>query len=164
PDGCDEHDDDPRRSPLLLLGHFDHSRHRLYARLRHHHRDVFFGVHLGACDCAHRSALLPKARGPERRSARNRLSTSEAYRLRSVDPIRASALARRIGASTTLGQILLHRGIEAPEAAFEFLNPRLRDLCDPSSMLDLERAVERIAAAIRRKERIVVFGDYDVDG
>lgn len=89
---------------------------------------------------------------------------SEAYRLRSVDPIRASALARRIGASTTLGQILLHRGIEAPEAAFEFLNPRLRDLCDPSSMLDLERAVERIAAAIRRKERIVVFGDYDVDG
>ena len=88
----------------------------------------------------------------------------EAYRLRSVDPIRAGALARRIGASTTLGQILIHRGIEAPDEALDFLNPRLRDLCDPSSMLDLELVVERIARAIKARERIVVFGDYDVDG
>lgn len=89
---------------------------------------------------------------------------SAPYRLRSVDPTRASALARRIGASTTLGQILLHRGIEAPEEALDFLNPRLRDLCDPRSMLDLDRVVERIADAIKRREPIVVFGDYDVDG
>jgi single-stranded-DNA-specific exonuclease len=85
-------------------------------------------------------------------------------RPRPVDPVRAAALGGELGLGATIAQVLLHRGADDAAKAAAFLAPRLRDLADPRSMSGLEAAIERIASAIRRGERIVVFGDYDVDG
>ncbi|PIQ77347.1 single-stranded-DNA-specific exonuclease RecJ [Candidatus Peregrinibacteria bacterium CG11_big_fil_rev_8_21_14_0_20_46_8] len=68
--------------------------------------------------------------------------------------------------SLSLTEKLLHnRGLASEDAAERFLNPsRERDFHDPFLMRDMERAVERIGAAIERGERIMIFGDYDLDG
>jgi single-stranded-DNA-specific exonuclease len=75
-----------------------------------------------------------------------------------------AALAERLGLPEIVGRLLAARGIGA-EAAAPFLAPRLRDvLPDPSHLRDMDRAVERLARAIRDGETIAIFGDYDVDG
>jgi single-stranded-DNA-specific exonuclease len=61
-------------------------------------------------------------------------------------------------------QILAQRGIETYDAAKNFFRPRLSDLHDPWLMKDMDKAVERILSAVRSNEKILVFGDYDVDG
>jgi single-stranded-DNA-specific exonuclease len=63
-----------------------------------------------------------------------------------------------------VAQILAARGFLEPAAAKEFLSPQLTALHDPFSMLDMDRAVARLAAAIRKSEPILLYGDYDVDG
>lgn len=63
-----------------------------------------------------------------------------------------------------VAQLLLQRGIVTKEQGERFLRPDLANLGNPSEILDLDRAVERIKAAIADKEWIVVYGDYDVDG
>jgi single-stranded-DNA-specific exonuclease len=76
----------------------------------------------------------------------------------------AEALARDAGLPRPLAMILARRGIPAGTAA-AFLAPRLRDLLpDPLSLRDMGAAAERFLAAVRRRERIAVFADYDVDG
>ncbi len=80
------------------------------------------------------------------------------------DPLAAARLADALGVSATLGQLLLHRGLQAPEAARAFLDARLRDMTAPDDMADREAAADRLARAVRAGERIVLFGDYDVDG
>jgi len=73
-------------------------------------------------------------------------------------------IAERLGLPEIVGRLLAQRGVGAAEAP-GFLAPRLRDLLpDPSHLLDMDRAVARIVAAVRAGEKIVVFGDYDVDG
>ncbi len=61
-------------------------------------------------------------------------------------------------------RLLVSRGHAHPEDAKRFLRPRLEHIADPSSMFDLDRAVARIADAVRAQETILVHGDYDVDG
>jgi single-stranded-DNA-specific exonuclease len=61
-------------------------------------------------------------------------------------------------------RLLVHRGYADPEAARRFLRPRLDHLTAPATLRDLDRAVDRIASAIRAGETILVHGDYDVDG
>lgn len=73
-------------------------------------------------------------------------------------------LADACGLGLSAGQILLHRGIHDPEQARCFLDARLKDLSSPDRMADRALGAERIARAVRNGERIVVFGDYDVDG
>lgn len=73
-------------------------------------------------------------------------------------------LADACGLGLTAAQVLLHRGIRDPSEAGAFLDAPLRDLSSPDAMADRAAAAERIARAIRTGERIVVFGDYDVDG
>ena len=69
-----------------------------------------------------------------------------------------------VGVPEILARLLSQRGVSLEEAA-RFLNPRLRDqLPDPAHLKDMDRAVERLVRAIRGQEKIVVFGDYDVDG
>jgi len=85
-------------------------------------------------------------------------------RLIPADVPRARELAGAAGISTTLAQLLLHRGIEDAAGAGSFLEPSLAELTSPASMCDRDAAAERIVAAIRSRETIVVFGDYDVDG
>ncbi|MDW8246979.1 MAG: single-stranded-DNA-specific exonuclease RecJ [Sandaracinaceae bacterium] len=75
-----------------------------------------------------------------------------------------SELAQQIGISSTFAQILLCRGLKNESQIRQFIYPTLSELSSPYSILDYEKALERIADSIRRKERILVFGDYDVDG
>lgn len=86
------------------------------------------------------------------------------YVLASQDPIRAAELGRACSVSPTLGQVLLNRGLEQADYARTFLAPKLAHLTRPDGMADRARAAARLAEAVRRRERIVVFGDYDVDG
>lgn len=86
------------------------------------------------------------------------------FRLRPTDPSAAAELARALGVSTTLAQLLLHRGLTTPEAARQFLEPQLSGLTSPDAMADRAAAAERLARAVRSGEIIAVFGDYDVDG
>ena len=73
-------------------------------------------------------------------------------------------LADACGLGLTAAQVLLHRGVGDVEEARAFLDATLRGLSSPEPMEDRALASERIARAVRARERIVVFGDYDVDG
>lgn len=86
------------------------------------------------------------------------------HALRPPDFPAARALAEACGISVSVAQVLLHRGLRDAEAAREFLSPKLKDLTPPDAMLDRDVAADRLARAVSAKERIVVFGDYDVDG
>ena len=76
----------------------------------------------------------------------------------------AAELARQAGVSPLLGQLLWARGLTDPAAAQRFLEPRLEDLHDPCLLPDMDQAVERLVQAVQGGERILVHGDYDVDG
>ena len=74
------------------------------------------------------------------------------------------AIAQQHGISELLAEILVGRGVTVEDVQ-HFLNPSLRDyLPDPFHLLDMDKAVTRIIAAIHEKQPIAVFGDYDVDG
>ncbi|NGY36426.1 single-stranded-DNA-specific exonuclease RecJ [Flavobacterium sp. XN-5] len=73
-------------------------------------------------------------------------------------------LAQALNVEDFVAQLLVQRGIETFEDAKNFFRPSLDHLHDPYLMKDMERAVERIEKAIENQERILVFGDYDVDG
>src|SRR5688572_15564000 len=77
---------------------------------------------------------------------------------------RATELAERLKTSPVIAQILLNRGIGQPEDCFAFLRPSLKCLHDPALMPNLPKAAARIAKAIREHEKMVIYGDYDVDG
>ena len=74
------------------------------------------------------------------------------------------ALAESLKVPPIVARILLNRGISSFEESRRFLRPSFDNLCDPFAMKDMDRAVERILRAIEGKEKIMVYGDYDVDG
>lgn len=76
----------------------------------------------------------------------------------------ADKLSAEIGINPIVGSILFKRGIKTPRQAKKFFSPRLTDLHDPFEMKDMDKAVKRINQAIGMKEKILVYGDYDVDG
>ena len=76
----------------------------------------------------------------------------------------AKELAEKVGMSPIMGQLLLQRGIRTESAAKRFFRPMLNELIDPFLMNDMDVAVDRLNDAMGRKERIMVYGDYDVDG
>lgn len=73
-------------------------------------------------------------------------------------------LARRIGTAPLVAQVLANRGITDATAGKAFLNPKLSDLHDPEQLQGTRPAADRIAQAVEKQERIVIYGDYDVDG
>lgn len=73
-------------------------------------------------------------------------------------------LSRKLGISRILATLLINRKIATPEDAERFLRPSLTSLFDPYQMPDMIQAVARIKQAIDRKEKIFLYGDYDVDG
>ena len=73
-------------------------------------------------------------------------------------------MSRELGISPILGQLLVDRGITDTQQAGKFFRPQLSDLLDPFLFRDMEVAVKRINEALGRKEKIMVYGDYDVDG
>lgn len=73
-------------------------------------------------------------------------------------------LAQEVNIDPILAELLISRGIETKEEALKFFYPDLNDLHDPFLMPDMEKAIKRIEKAIGNKERILIYGDYDVDG
>lgn len=73
-------------------------------------------------------------------------------------------LAAELNIDTVLTELLIHRGIKTYDEARYFFRPDLRHLHDPFLMADMEKAIERIESAIASGEKILIYGDYDVDG
>ncbi|HAS82382.1 MAG TPA: single-stranded-DNA-specific exonuclease RecJ [Verrucomicrobia bacterium] len=81
-----------------------------------------------------------------------------------VDEQRAQVLAKELSISLPIAKVLVSRGVDTPQEASRFLNPRLSDLSDPFSLSGMQAAVDRLWKAIDGSERITVYGDYDADG
>ncbi|MDE6856717.1 MAG: single-stranded-DNA-specific exonuclease RecJ, partial [Muribaculaceae bacterium] len=77
---------------------------------------------------------------------------------------KAEALLPVCGGVAPIPELLMRRGVSTPEEANGFLSPSLDDLHDPFLMPDMDKAVERLNRAMGAKERIMIYGDYDVDG
>lgn len=86
------------------------------------------------------------------------------HRLSVRDENVALAIAQNHGLPDIVARVLAGRGIDS-DACLGFLDPTIRDLLpDPASLTDMEKAAERLARAVERRERVAIFGDYDVDG
>ena len=81
-----------------------------------------------------------------------------------ADAEKASQLAAELGLDQVLANLLVQRGIETFDQARAFFRPQLEALHDPFLMKDMDKAVERLHKAISGGEKILVYGDYDVDG
>ena len=74
------------------------------------------------------------------------------------------SLAQQLNIDNKLAEILVQRGIRNFDEAKDFFRPKMEDLHDPFLMKDMDKAVERIELALAENERILIYGDYDVDG
>ncbi|MBK8087063.1 MAG: single-stranded-DNA-specific exonuclease RecJ [Chitinophagaceae bacterium] len=81
-----------------------------------------------------------------------------------ADAIKTEALAAELKIHPTICKILVQRGIDTFDKAKNFFRPQLSDLHDPWLMKDINKATDRVLSAFDQKEKILVFGDYDVDG
>src|ERR1700744_2842698 len=75
-----------------------------------------------------------------------------------------NSLSDELNIDPVLGKLLVQRGIDNFDDARHFFRPDARHLHDPFLMKDMEKAIERIEEAIKANEKILVYGDYDVDG
>ena len=82
----------------------------------------------------------------------------------SPDPSKIQSLQEDLGVNKLIASILVQKGIDTFQKAKRFFRPSLEDLNDPFLMKDMAKAVHRIEKAIEQKEKILVYGDYDVDG
>lgn len=80
------------------------------------------------------------------------------------DADKVESFARQLNSSPVLARVLLNRGIDEVERARGYFIPKIEHLHDPFLMTDMMAAVERIGQALRDRQGIVIFGDYDVDG
>ena len=81
-----------------------------------------------------------------------------------ADTEKVEQLSAELGIDRVLADLLVQRGIKTFEEARAFFRPRLEDLHDPFLMTDMDKAVERVHQAVTDGQRILVYGDYDVDG
>jgi single-stranded-DNA-specific exonuclease len=86
------------------------------------------------------------------------------WRIKDIDHAKAKTLVETLKIHPILCSILVQRGIQSYEQAKHFFRPQLTDLHDPWLMKDMDKAVGRILQALAGNEKILVFGDYDVDG
>ncbi|HUH63014.1 MAG TPA: single-stranded-DNA-specific exonuclease RecJ [Terracidiphilus sp.] len=107
---------------------------------------------LGEAVPSSQSSPRPYARPPQR------------WIVADAHPDEAAALARSARLPVVLAELLIARGITQAGEAYAFLNPEITHLNDPFLMLGMTAAVERVEAAIRRREPVLLYGDYDVDG
>lgn len=80
------------------------------------------------------------------------------------DPKEVNSLAAALQIEPPLAALLIQRGVDTVAKAEKFFNPSLGDLHDPFEMKDMDRVIERIERAISEGERVMIYGDYDVDG
>ncbi len=81
-----------------------------------------------------------------------------------LDPLLVNQLASQLSLSPVAAGLLASRGLDTKDKAEEFLYPSLNNLLDPFVLPQMDRGVERVMQALRDKEKIMIFGDYDVDG
>src|SRR5689334_5675297 len=81
-----------------------------------------------------------------------------------ADQQKINSLQQSLKIHRAICKILVQRGIETFEQAKNFYRPALTDLHDPWLMKDMDKAADRIITAIENQEKILVYGDYDVDG
>ncbi len=86
------------------------------------------------------------------------------WKLLEIDPTKITSLHAALKVRPVLCKILVQRGFDSFEKAKDFFRPRLTHLHDPWLMRDMKKAVDRIVTATHSNEKILVFGDYDVDG
>lgn len=86
------------------------------------------------------------------------------WHVHQADPPAACRLAAELGVDPVTAQLLINRGFRHPPQASRFLSPTLHTLEDPSRVSGISRAAARLGEAIARRERIMIFGDSDVDG
>lgn len=90
--------------------------------------------------------------------------TQRRWQQREADDKQISEIIQQVGESDLIARLLVSRGVAAQEAA-TFLDPKVREVMpDPDHLKDMTVAVRRLVQAIQSKEKIVIFGDYDVDG
>ena len=82
----------------------------------------------------------------------------------STDQALVRQLSSELGVDPVLAELLVQRGVHTFEQARGFFRPNLNNLHDPFLMKDMDKAVERLHRAIESREKILVYGDYDVDG
>jgi single-stranded-DNA-specific exonuclease len=81
-----------------------------------------------------------------------------------ANPKTVESLSKEINVNPTLANMLVNRGVDTFQKAKDFFRPDLDKLHDPMLMKDMDKAVTRLASAIENEEKILVYGDYDVDG
>jgi single-stranded-DNA-specific exonuclease len=89
---------------------------------------------------------------------------SKRWRIHPHDPARIAALQRAAGIPAVVAELLICRGVSDPAAARDFLDPKLSALRDPELLPGCAEAAKRVFEAVSARRRIVVYGDYDVDG
>ena len=93
------------------------------------------------------------------------MAVEKIWKLREVaDSENVRQLSSELGVDPVLAELLVQRGIRTFEEARSFFRPSLDDLHDPFLMTDMDKAVERVHDAVTGGEKILVYGDYDVDG
>jgi single-stranded-DNA-specific exonuclease len=92
-----------------------------------------------------------------------RLPTTR-WRIREDNNDIRDLLIKELGISPIISRILMSRDIINPDDAHRYLSPSLHDLHNPFLMQDMKKAVDRLVRAIYRKEKVVIYGDYDADG
>ena len=83
---------------------------------------------------------------------------------KSADESKVRELSSELGIDPVLAELLVQRGVNTFEEARAFFRPSLERLHDPFLMKDMDKAVERVERALDGGEKILVYGDYDVDG
>jgi single-stranded-DNA-specific exonuclease len=91
-------------------------------------------------------------------------AASRPWVCRDPDPELVRRLAHELQIEGLVASALASRGVTSPDEGRDFLEPKVEHLHDPFLLADMERAAQRLARAIREREAIVVYGDYDVDG
>jgi single-stranded-DNA-specific exonuclease len=107
--------------------------------------------------------LSTRMQGASKRS-KGRLGTLEKQWVISPQDSRSERLAGSLKVSPLLAQVLINRGITDTHAGNIFLRPKLTQLIEPQQLPGVETAVSRLKQAIKNKEKITIYGDYDVDG
>lgn len=94
----------------------------------------------------------------------NLSTTGKLWQQTTAHWVEGANLAQKLGLPELLGRLLLSRHISDVQAAADFLDPTLKQLPNPNTLQGIDAATERLTSALKNKEKIAIFGDYDVDG
>lgn len=86
------------------------------------------------------------------------------WNILSTDTTKTESLHEKLKINKTICSILVQRGIDTYDLAKDYFRPQLAQLHSPWLMKDMDKAVDRLLSAFQQHEKILVFGDYDVDG